>query len=207
MPKQKRIPLSRRAIDDRLDAIAASLPTLVARLRAEGFVFVRPEDVLPGTDPAVERQIRRIEKDIGAVPYAVAEFWRRIGSADLCGAHPVWKGCEYPDPLFVYPASAAIGELDDFLDDREEPMKIGFPYLIPIAPDDYHKEDVSGGMWYNIDCPAIADDPPLNDERHTVTFTEYLGIALRLGGFPGLDRCPRHSWPVERLTEGLIPGK
>jgi hypothetical protein len=203
VPKQKRIPTSRRVIDDRLDAVAASLPILVARLCTEGFVFARPEDLLPGIDPAIDRQIRRIEKEMGAVPYAVSQFWRRIGSVDLCGSHPAWKGCKYPDPLVVYPASAAIGEIQEFLDDREERMRCGFPYVIPIAPDDHHKEDVSGGMWYNVDCPAVADDPPLNDERHAVTFTEYLGIAFRCGGFPGLGHCRRHNWPVERLTVGL----
>jgi hypothetical protein len=60
-------------------------------------------------------------------------------------------------------------------------------------------------MWYNVDCPAVADDPPLNDERHATTFMEYLEIALKWGGYPGLDRFTGHNWPVERLTAEPFP--
>jgi hypothetical protein len=194
---------TRHDIDDRLGVIAATLPTLASRLRAEGYVFARPEHVLPGVESDVERHIQRIEQECGAIPYAVAEFWRRIGSVDLCGLQPSWNGCEFPDPLFVYPASAAVEELQEFLDDHEERMKYDFPYLIPISPDAYHKENVSGGMWYNVNCPAIADDPPLNDERHATTFIGFLEIALQWAGFPALDRCEGHGWPVKSLTTGL----
>lgn len=77
---------------------------------------------------------------------------------------------------------------------------IDFPYVIPISADDYHKEDVSGGMWYNVDCPATADDPFINDERHNITFLTYLTLALQRGGFLGLDRSPHHTWPVQELA-------
>jgi hypothetical protein len=102
----------------------------------------------------------------------------------------------------VYPPSVAIFELDEFLGDREERTRCEFPYLVPIAPDDVHKDNVSGGMWYNLSVPAIADDPPLNDERHRTTFVSYLELAVRWGGFPGLDRCPEHSWPVREILAG-----
>lgn len=189
----------RSDIDDRLRVIAAGITTLVSRLRSRGFLFDSDAQVFPGVDPNVERHIHRIEQEIGTVPYAVAQFWRTIGSVDLCGSHPNWTGCDLPDPLVVFPASVAAKELQEFLDDREERMKYNFPYLIPISPDEYHKENVSGGMWYNVNCPAIADDPSLNDERHRTTFLGYLEIALRWGGFPGLERCHGNTWPIERL--------
>jgi len=187
-------------IDLRLDRIALALPVLVERLKRHGYEFARSEAMLPGPEPTVVESIRRIESEIGEVPYAVAQFWKKIGSVDLCGSHPDWCGCEYPDPLVIEPASQAIAELEEFLDDRDGRMRDDFPYVIPIAPDDYHKEDVSGGMWYNVDCPATADDPLINDERHALPFLDYLELALKLGGFLGLDRCPRHTWPLEELA-------
>jgi hypothetical protein len=42
---------AKRDIDDRLHVIGALLPALISRLRAEGYVFVRPEHVLPGVEP------------------------------------------------------------------------------------------------------------------------------------------------------------
>lgn len=192
------------SIDAHVDRIAMALPTLVSRLKASGYRFASPTEVLPGPEPSVEINIQRIESEIGAVPYALAAFWRRIGSINLCGAHPDWYGCEYADPLVVQPASVAVTELDEFVADREERIQAGFPYLIPISPDDYHKEDVSGGMWYNVDCPATADDPIINNERHNVTFLNYLDLALTLGGFLGIDRMTSHSWPIAELSANLV---
>ena len=188
------------SIDLRLDRIATALPVLVGKLTRHGYQFARPDAVLPGPEPTVNASIYRIEIEVGAVPYAVAQFWKKIGSVDLCGAHPDWYGCEYPDPLVVDPASQAVAELQEFLDDREERMRYDFPYVIPISADDYHKEDVSGGMWYNVDCPATADDPVVNDERHGLPFLDCLELALKMGGFLGLDKCTRHTWPLADLA-------
>jgi hypothetical protein len=93
--------------------------------------------------------------------------------------------------------------LDEFLADREERLRCNFPYLVPIAPDYYHKADVSGGMWYNVSVPAVADDPPLNDEPHHITLVAYLELAVQWAGFPGLADCPGHSWPVAELIRGI----
>ncbi|HXY34451.1 MAG TPA: hypothetical protein VEI07_09505 [Planctomycetaceae bacterium] len=180
-------------IDRRIEAIAAGVNSLVTRLRAAGFVFHNPKDVFPGVEADVELHVSRIEREIGPVPYALAAFWRRIGSVDLTGSHPNWTGCEYPDALFVYPASAAAAELDDFLADREYRLAIGFPFKIPIAPDSFHKENVSGGMWYNVDCPATDDNPIVNDEGRDLPFLDYVEDALRMGGFPGVRGD--HNWP------------
>jgi hypothetical protein len=194
-------------IDERIERIALALPMLVGRLREFGYEFLNQSGVLPGPEATVEVSIKRIEDEVGVVPYALAAFWRRIGSVDLCGSHPDWFGCVYPDPLVIAPASQAAAELDEFLADREERMRYDFPYVIPISADDYHKEDVSGGMWYNVDCPATSDDPLINDERHHVTFLDYLELALTWGGFLGLDRSLRHTWPVQILAADFTKGR
>lgn len=194
-------------IDEQIDRIAAALPVLVRRLQEHGYLFARPTNVLPGPELTVETSIQRIQTEIGAVPYALAQFWRKVGSVDLCGSHPDWYECEYPDPLVIDPASQAVAELEEFLDDREERMQCDFPYVIPISADDYHKEDVSGGMWYNVDCPATADDPIINDERHQLPLTAYLELALKMGGFLGLDNCNHHNWPVKELAIDVTKGR
>ena len=138
------------------------------------------------------------------VPLGVKLFWRHVGSVNFMGRHPDWVANGYPDTLVVEPASFAIEELDEFLDDREERERYGSRYVIPIAPDDYHKANVSGGMFYNVSVPAVADDPPLNDERrHHTTFVRYLEIALTYGGFPGLARCDSHDFPLDQLRAAL----
>jgi hypothetical protein len=190
-------------LEQRMEAIGEKIRTLASRLGECGFRFRSPEEVLPGPEPGTMEAIARIEREAGELPLALKLFWERIGSVNFCGSHPDWEGAEYPDPLFVFPPSVAIDELDQFLSDREERLRHSFPYLVPIAPDDYHKEDVSGGMWYNVSVPAVADDPQLHDEWHNTTFVGYLVIAILWAGFPGLARYPGHNWPIEELARGL----
>jgi len=188
------------SLEARINLIGESLRDLVSRLSERGFEFERAEEVLPGPKVDAEDAIARIEREAGLLPEALKLFWLRVGSVDLCGSHPEWEGAEYPDPLIVAPPSFALEELDDFLNDKEERLRCDCPYYVPIAPDYYHKANVSGGMSYNISVPAVGDDPPLNDEWNKTTFVNYLEIALTWGGFPGLSRYPAHTWPVVELV-------
>jgi hypothetical protein len=187
-------------LESRISADGDSIRRLVTVLSERGFQFERPGHVFPGPERNTAAAIARIEREVGEVPRSLKLFWEQVGSVDLCGCHPEWDGCDYPDPLVVYPPSLAIDELEDFLSDKEERLRCDFPYLIPIAPDFYHKADVSGGMWYNLSVPAVAENPPLNDEWHQTTFVAYLELALEWAGFPGLSGCPEHSWPVAELV-------
>lgn len=194
-----------RTIDDRIEKAAQEIATIVDRLLDLGFVFYHPKRVIRSPDPRVDEHLERIGLGVGPVPYAIAQFWRRIGAVDLTGWHPAWKGCEYPDGLVVLPCSEAVNELDEFLSDREARLAADFPYLIPISPDAYCKEDVSGGMWYNVKC-GVSDDPIVHDEPHNIRFLDYLDLAIRWGGFPGLEAAQEHSWPVQEITVGLRVG-
>jgi hypothetical protein len=189
-------------LPDRILSAGRGIERVAERLEDLGYQFDDPAAVFPGPEPGVDAAIERIEREVGALPLAIKLFWRSVGSVNFMGEHLDWEGCEYPDPLVVYPPSVAVLELDEFLADREERLRCNYPYLIPVAPDEYHKENVSGGMYYNLTVPAVADDPPLNDERHRTTFAAYLELALRWGGFPGLDRCKQHNWPLADLTGG-----
>jgi hypothetical protein len=193
-------------LESRVNAVGHSIRLLVKRLTEWGFLFECPAKVFPGPESSAAAAIALIEREVGVLPLALKVFWRQVGSVDLCGYHPKWEGCDYPDPIVVYPPSIAIQELDDFLSDKEERLRCNFPYRVPIAPDDYHKADVSGGMWYNVSVPAVADDPPLNHEWHHTTFVDYLELAVQWAGFPGLSRCPGHSWPVAELVRGIRGG-
>jgi hypothetical protein len=191
-------------LESRIREVGRVLPLLARRLDELGYQFDEPERVLPGPQRITDAVIARIEREIGAVPLALNLFWRHVGSVNLMGQHPDWVANGYPDPLVIESPSFAIEELDEFLEDREEREKCGSRFVIPIAPDDYHKANVSGGMFYNISVPAVADDPPLNDERrHRTTFVKYLEIALSYGGFPGLVRCDPHDFPLDQILAGL----
>lgn len=181
-------------------AIGEDLSRLVERLQAMGFVFERPDQVLPGVSPDAAEAIARIEAAVGPIPASVKTFWLEIGSVDLCGHHPLWRGCEYPDPLVVFPPTVALYELDEYLAEKEDRDASGCPFTLVIAPDPLHKANVSGGSPYEVAMPAASDDPLLENEAHGVTFMQHLALSLRWGGFPGLEACEAHTWPVGRIA-------
>jgi hypothetical protein len=197
------------SIDERIDSLGKRLQILKQRLTEEDFQFENEDEVLPGPEDDTDEAIEQIEKEIGALPLALKLFWQRVGSVNFCGGHPDWEldpDCEpegYPDPIVIYPPSVALAELEEFLSDKEERLQCNLPFVVPIAPDFYHKADVSGGMGYNISVPAVADDPRLNDEWHKTTFLNYLEIAVKWAGFPGLERYPKHTWPIAKLVQGI----
>lgn len=197
------------SLETHIAGVGKQIRLLSERLTEAGFEFDEPEEVFPGLEHDVEEGIARIEKEVGSLPLTLKLFWRYVGSVNFCGGHPDWSlhpQCEsnsFPDPLVIYPVSIAVAELEDFLSDKEERLRCKVPYVVPIAPDALHKANVSGGMFYNISVPAVADDPPLNDEWHRTTFVNYLEIAMKWGGFPGLERCPEHNWPIAKLVEGV----
>lgn len=189
----------------RIDRVHRGIQGVVRNLHALGYQFSRPRDVLPGPEPGTDAAVKFLEQAVGPLPRAITLFWSRVGSVDLGGHHPTWSGCNFPDPLIVYPPSVAIAELEEHASDREERDRCGLSYCIPIAPDALHKADVSGGKWYNISVPSVVDDPPLNDEPHATTFLDYLDIALGQGGFPGLAAATAHNWPVEVIISAPRP--
>lgn len=186
-------------LDERILSIGKSLHRLVRRLDDLGYEFYERAEAFPGPAPDTEAAIGRIEREIGELPAAIKIFWRLVGSVNFIGHHPSWSGCDYPDPVVIFPPVYALAELDDFLANKEERLAHNFPYLVPIAPDPLHKQNVSGGMWYNLSAPAVADDPPLNAERHRISFVSYLELAVQWDGFPGLEDCPDHNYPLDAI--------
>ena len=187
----------------RIGRIHLCLEMLHKRLREAGYQFANPELALPGPGPEVPGAIALIESMVGPVAFALQLFYKRIGSIDFSGSHPDWRGCEYPDPIVVFAADAVAKELDNYLDDPAAYVDALGSFRLPIAPDYFHKEDVSGGMWYGIAVPGQEPDPPLLEEWHLTSLLGYLEIAIRFGGFPGLEQCRNHNWPIAELTREL----
>lgn len=197
--------IAARELVMRIRQVRRRLNSLKSNLERFGYEFDNVDYVLPGPEPGTDRIIKRIEDDVGALPSCILAFWREIGSVNFCGHHPNWNGCEYADPIFVYPPSAAEAELEDYLIDRERYVHAFGGFRIPVAPDYHGKEDVSGGMWYGIQVPDSRVDVPLLHERHDTTFLDYLEIALRWAGFPGVEYADRdHSWPIHELLKDRL---
>jgi hypothetical protein len=171
---------------------------IISRLRALGHVFgtypdgssyylqgARAPRVPPSEADLAD--IAELEMRVGPLTLSLVAFWQEVGTVDLVGMHPSWP--EGLDPLVVYPPEAAISDLDDWemrIEEGEEDCAGRFE--AGLAPDDLHKDNVSGGLPYSVALPDSSADFMLLYEPNKLLFVQYLRMAiLRWGGFPGFD--------------------
>src|SRR5918995_1557637 len=111
-----------RSLDEYVSGLWPRLERLVRTLEGAGYVFANPAQVLPGPSGDVEETIARVERLVGVLPTALALFYHEVGSVNLTGSHPHWRGCDYPDPLVVDPISAVLEEAEQYaeLNDPKE---------------------------------------------------------------------------------------
>jgi hypothetical protein len=140
-------------------------------------------------------------EDVKAIPLSLESFWKVVGEVNLAGYHPGWPA--YSDPLWVEPVEAAIREYADWEYSLQQGLLEEDFFGVPLAPDAYHKDNVSGGDPYQILVPNADMDAVLEFERHEILFVDYLRLCFRCGGFPGLEgHLPA---AVLQLAEGLEP--
>src|SRR5215467_11134298 len=194
---------------------------IAERLRALGWqaLLAEHQDLRTPPKPSDRAVLARVVEISGApVPPTLLAFWGVVG-----GINWVWDynasvaqpdlGFELPpeehDVLCVDAPGVVAYLFDEWIDEnkRYEPDLV-HPFRIDLAPDYLHKANISGGSPYCIEVPFPGADPLVADERHGLPFLDYLRLAFRWAGFPGLDRhAERHDVQdfVARFGEGLLP--
>lgn len=162
------------------------------RLSAAGWVALSGQ-LRSAPEPDLPQLLAALEKAAGApVPPSLLAFWQVVGGVDF-----VWDyrqrqaapalGLDIDligmDPLAVDAAGAPCAM---WLDNRS-PGDLDAPSRLWLAPDSLHKANTSGGDPYSIYLPFRGADPPFDGEPHDLPFVDYLRLALRWGGFPGLE--------------------
>lgn len=184
--------------------VGRNCETLVGRLKKMGYDFTRyPDgskrfgDMPPHTPPSNDMRDAQLElvEAAGPLPLSLATFWNLVGAVDLVGMHPDWP--DGLDPLVVDPPEGALAWIEDSYGEEEG-------LFAALAPDDLHKDNVSGGDPYGALLPQAAVDFTFENEPHGLYFVEYLRLAiLQWGGFPGLDGSGVEFEPLPELTRGL----
>ena len=180
---------------------------IIARLHAADYKFgVYPDgshgyySLGPLVPPSKESRadVASLEEQGGPIPISLWAFWQEVGSVDLVGMHP--SRLTGLDPLVVEPPEAALSELETM--EGEDLAE----FEATLAPDDLHKDNVSGGSPYAAGLPNSSADFLLLNERHNLLFVPYLRLALlRWGGFPGLDSQPTTFDLLDTLIADLEP--
>ena len=185
--------------------VRRNVELVVKRLQLEGWRFAKkdvyPVMALPGVQTG--GQIADLEHRLrGPVPLALKAFWEVVGTVSLMREDAGYEDdLSLPDPLVVGPVEHALIELTEWETDEERQAE---PFRVPLAPDVLHKDEISGGLPYEIQLPDSAADAPFLNEPHDTTFVGYLRIALAAGGLPGWQDNERYASLLKRLSEGLF---
>lgn len=179
---------------------------IVSRLEALGYQFgVYPDGSrgyvsigpLTALDPDSESALEVLNQAAGPLPLSLEAFWREVGSVDFVGRMAGWPlGL---DPLVVNPPEGALFDVEDGY-----PVDEAGRFDAGLAPDDLHKDNISGGGPYSVRLPEESADFPLLYERHELHFVPYLRMAILLwGGFPGLEEQDQPFVPLADLIGDL----
>ncbi len=203
-----------------MERVATNIDQIIERLEARGYQFAHYPDgePVPGLRggrirPSSEMlaAMNTLTARVGALPLSLRCFWQVVGEVTLVGRAPDGELPGYSDPLWVEGPQVALAELEEVssMEDGSD------AFLCPIAPDVFHKDNVSGGAPYEIALPNNAFDAPLQGEWRGMGLVAYLRTAiLDWGGFPGLsEQSPQQQWRLDaavppwvlELKNGLQP--
>lgn len=204
--------------EETMRRVARNADVITERLGALGWrALMGKLRTSPSADDA--RQFGRIESITGGpLPPSLRAFWTIVGGIDC-----VWDyKCDQPlpelgvdllmdemDPLCVDPASVVGYLFEEWEEQRRQPdPDLVEPFRLSLAPDYLHKANISGGAAYTIELPFFGADPIFAYERHELPFVEYLRLAFRWAGFPGLDEHGEREDVqcfIARFGQGLEP--
>jgi hypothetical protein len=196
---------------------ATAIDELVRRLAARGYPFRVEARQRPVGAKSVERLVKTSG---GPVPASLVAFWQIVGGVDLAPDYdrpvPDWWPGEVPvemiDPLVVNQLDHLWGDVEEWgeRDKERDDADASGKHLLSIAPDRYHKMNISGGPAYSIELPDASADTPvlyLDYVEGDPLFVTYLREAVRAGGFPGVVASGRAGpeWTriIQDLTEGI----
>lgn len=198
-----------------------NVEVLVERLSDVGYRFHSNDDAqepvvpfVPATAAADDHALW-LEDTFGPMPSTVLSWVRLVGDVWLVGTHPQAPDSAAHDPLVIeleysrYPDMSARDFLEeeqtiwqDQLNDEESPSL----FVVPVAPDRLHKDNVSGGRPYGVVAADACADALFVAET-TMPFVSYLNSVFASGGFPhSAGTTNENWWQVQTaLSRNLLP--
>jgi hypothetical protein len=196
-----------------------NVEVIIERLSSAGYRFHCNDDaqepVTPHFPPAAGAAAHAdwLAERFGPVPMTLLSWVRLVGDVWLVGTHPQWAESASADPLVIeaegsrYPGEPIRGYFDNEHEvwrewAAQDPAEAGL-FVLPLAPDRLHKENVSGGPPYGLILPDGSADGLFAAET-TMPFVSYLNWVFSHGGFPGRT-APDNRWQMKRaLARDLL---
>jgi hypothetical protein len=213
----------RAVVQETMSRVRRNVDLLISRLHSSGYQFVDPAtEGCPPRTPLIRPDedspafAEWLEALVGPLPASIIGWIVHVGDVNLVGNHPDWPARDLQtDALVVefefkgyadregYNARDYFrGELQAWTEDVAEygAKEVG-PFLLPFAPDSYHKINVSGGAPYAIYVPDASADATCCIDGRDIQFIDYLRDCFSCGGFPGAPSLPL----IAELRRDLLP--
>lgn len=196
-----------------------NIELIIGRLIAKGYRFHTNDDAQTAVTPyfppgpGAAELAGWLQERFGAVPMTLLSWVRLVGDVWLVGTHPQWPESAAADPLVIEAEGSRYpGEpIQKYFDESHEAWRewgtqspsVG-SFVLPLAPDRLHKDNVSGGAPYGIILPDACVDGLFAADT-AMPFVSYLNWVFRNGGFPW-PTGSQNQWQVKHaLARDLLP--
>jgi hypothetical protein len=197
---------------------------IIRRLQDSGYEFVDPspngclprQPLVPPNEDS-PRFADWLGELVGPLPVTVSEWIASVGDVNLVGNHPEWPERDMlTDALVVefelrgYADRGPGWEAKEHFRNELEEWKANVSeygaesvgrFLLPFAPDIYHKANVSGGAPYGIYLPDGSPDATCHINGRDILFIDYLRECFSFAGLPGARSLPQ----IASLRRDLLP--
>ena len=195
-----------------------TVETLVERLVGQGYRFLSFDsaqtDVVPHVPPTPDAPalVDWLRREFGPLPLTLESWIGAVGDVWLVGTHPDWPESSAADPLVIevegsrYPGADVRGLFVEERDMWRETTDEGAAndgFVLPLAPDSLHKDNVSGGAPYGMRLPDACVDGIFVSDVAT-PFVAYLNRVFANGGFPGNAPGAAQRRLRQELSQGLL---
>lgn len=193
---------------------------IIGRLTVQGYQFHTNDDAQTAVTPyfppgpGAPELAGWLQERFGAVPMTLLSWVRLVGDVWLVGTHPQWPESAAADPLVIeaegsrYPGEPIQKYFDESHEawrewDAQSPSAGSF--VLPLAPDQLHKDNTSGGAPYGIVLPDACVDGLFAADT-PMPFVSYLNWVFRNGGFPW-PTGSQNQWHVKHAlaAKDLLP--
>lgn len=180
-------------IDECMKRVLGNFIVIRNELEENGYIFENIEELNPDyyviDHNTEEIDLFHLEGVFpeGYLPYSLLYFYKNIRTIDFRGNFSNWDNPYYLDAIYIYPLHGFFDVNQDRWEYRIDENRKGYKVL--ISPDEFVKENVSGGIGYGLELhPTKRIDSNILGFSKNVSFIEYLRLCLKWVGLVGLER-------------------
>lgn len=200
-----------KVINMTVERVKYNVESIACQLLSIGYI-TNIKDVI--SYPTLNQQnelkdIQTIIEKYGYLPLLLISLYKVIDKIDFVKVIADNSLFDLSDPLYIESIHNELSILDESWEEiSDEKLENNLPIGYPISPDLYHKNNISGGLPYEIEISKhhkidslIFNTPYCKN----IYFVDYLRLCFSSGGFPSLKNNKKSKDLIVFLSKKLLP--